>query len=49
MPGEQMQRLLEVCFLKDLGLNDPAHNIIQEPLPNLIWFDDVGANPSAIP
>lgn len=39
--SERMQRLLEVCFLKDLGLDDPVHKIIKEPLPELIMFEDL--------
>ena len=37
---ERMQRLLEVCFLKDLGLNgDPVRKIVGKPLPRVVMVD----------
>lgn len=37
---ERMQRLLEVCFLKDLGLGgDPVRKIVGKPLPRVVVRD----------
>ena len=37
---ERMQRLLEVCFLKDLGLDGaPIRKIIGKPLPRVVMID----------
>jgi hypothetical protein len=37
---ERMQRLLEVCFLKDLGLDGaPPRKIVGKPLPRVVMVD----------
>ena len=37
---ERMQRLLEVCFLKDLGLDGgPVRKVVGKPLPRVVMVD----------